>query len=798
MRGLFVCVYLLVLGAEPGTQPATQPAEVDRLIADLKSEVAAERLAAAVHLGRIVRLKDPGVLAALNAALQVEVQQPVRFEMIRALVKLGDTEARDLLRTYCLSPYWNVGLAAAGDLRDAGDTQYLKVMVHLGLASTDPEVRDSVLQALRLLKAPETVGPLREAVRGEPGIGEAGHLLAYLEGAEARGLLLEALGRRATAYGAARGLVVIAEPGLLAELRTRLYRPESAAGAAHALGLIGGPQACATLFEAVDYRQDDTVAAQAVLAILGQSFGYGVPGAEHRWSLVKWQQWWGKNRGAVGGFENVTVPAGLLAVHGIGHRVSWGDFDGDGYDDLLVSGRHLFRNDRGRGFIDVTERAGIYREDVVAGVWADYNNDGRLDFYAPCSAPGGRDRLWRNQGDGIFLDVTADAGQVSDPQESESAAWADFDRDGHVDLYVANSRAESAGRDAPAAHDRLYRNKGDGTFADASRSSGIAAGTPRASRGVAWADFDNDADLDCYVANYLFEPNRLWLNRGDGTFEDVAAAQRVSGRAHQFEGEDDEPEVPQEESALQGRELFGRSLGCAWADYNNDGYLDLFCANIAPRDMLLYCDQSQLFRNRGRAAGALLGFRDVRGGVGITYEHTHAECAWGDYDNDGDLDLVITSTFWKRRSYFYRNNGDGTFEDVTWATGTRVLNGWGCAFSDYDGDGRLDLAVAGYYGVRLFRNVTQNANKWLQVELVGTRSNRSAIGARVTVVAGGLKQIREVSGGRGTGCQDSLVQHFGLGPRPTRPTVTVRWPDGNVQVLDDVQPNQRIRIVEKS
>jgi len=778
-----LCGPVLVLAVGVIAQPTTRPTVENRLLADLKSEDAATRLAA---VRALVRFREPRVADAINAALQIEPEPDVRFWMLRTLVKLGDRPARALLRTYCLTrlPFWNINLIAASDLRAAGDTAYLDVMVNMGLASDNPEVRGAVLQALRSLRAPETVPLLGKAISTDPGIPEAAHLLAYLEGPAARPILLEALQRRGTAYGAARGLAVIAEPSLVTDLVERLDRPKSAAGAAHALSLIGGPTACSALFNAIGDADRPKAGVQAALAIVRQSFGYGVAGAERRRSLIQWRDWWRTNRAGVGGFENITVPAGLLEVRGVGHRVCWGDFDGDDDDDLLVSGRHLLRNEGGRRFVNVTAKAGIHREDVAAAAWADYNNDGRLDFYAASLAPGAPDSLWRNQGDGTFVDVARDAGRVSDAHVSEAAAWADFDCDGHVDLYVANSRAGSARPGVPPVHDRLYRNKGDGTFADVSRASGITAGPPRTGRGVAWADFDDDGDPDCYVCNHLYQPNRLWRNNGDGTFEDAAPALRLTGRPHQTDA----------------GELFGRSLGCAWADYDNDGQPDLFVANNAPRDMLLHCDQSQLFRNRGRAGGpggALLGFRDVRGGVGITYEQTNAECAWGDYDNDGDLDLVITSTFWKRRSYLYRNNGDGTFEDVTWVTGTRVLNGGGCAWADFDRDGRLDLVSAGNYGLRLFRNVTRNANRWLQVHLVGTRSNRSAIGARITVTAGGRRQIREVSGGRGTGCQDSFVQHFGLGPRPASITVKVRWPSGNVQVLNDVRPDQRIRVVEK-
>ena len=762
--------------------PDDEKKVVERLLNDLLASQATTRINAARDLAGH---KEARVVEALNAALRIERLPPVRFQMLQSLVLLGDRASRPLLRTYCTTSFWNINLEAARTLRDVGDTSYLSHMVDLGLASPDRGVRDAVLQGLRFLSAPEASSTVRRAMKTGAGRASAAHLLAFLEGPEAEPALIDALADRTAAPGAARGLAVIARPKLPDALQKRLFLPESAAGAAQALGLIGGPAACRILFDALDDRTHPKAGTQAALAIMRQSFGFGVPRVEHRWTLDRWRTWWRKNRAGVGGFENVTIPAGLVPVRGVGHRVSWGDFDNDGYDDLLVSGRHLFRNTGRGGFTDVTGPSGIGRDDVVAGVWADYNNDGRLDCYVVSRDPKKRDALWRNQGDGTFIDVTDDAGRITDEFVSESAAWADYDRDGHVDLFVINSRSLTDKPTDPGIQNRLYRNKGDGTFIDVSAVSRLGRSDPRSSRGVAWGDYDNDGDPDCYVANHFYQANRLWRNNGDGTFSDVAAELRAGGRAHAVKE--------------AGADHYGRSLGCAWADYDNDGWLDLFCANLAPPDRLLYCDQSMLLKNRvgeRGARGASAGFRDVRGGVGITYEETHAGCAWGDYDNDGDQDLILTSTTWGRRSYLYRNNGDGTFTDVTWATGTRVLNGYGCAWADFDCDGRLDVAVAGNYGVRLFRNVTVSANQWLQVKLLGTKSNRAAIGARVTVKTAAATQIREVGGGRGTGCQDSLVQHFGLGAMPGPVTVTVRWPGGETQRLTEVKTNRRITVTE--
>jgi HEAT repeat protein len=794
---------------------------LSQLTNDLKDRSAAKRILAARDLAA---LKDLRAVAPLYAAAGSEKVEAVRLEMLASLVRLGERSAHVFLQPYCISPYWQVALTAAQALEDAGDTQYLRQMVDVGLGDDDPDVRDGTLQALRALNAPGTLAVLRRAVAAEKGNGEAAYLSAFLGGPSEEPLLLAALNRGGSvAAGAGRGLAVMATPALVLDLKRRLYQPESAAGAAYALGLIGGPQAVTALFSAIDNPAAPKTAEYAFLAIMQQTFGFGVPGAEKRRTPAQWRQWWRDNQPLTAGFENLTIPLGLIGVRGIGHRLSWGDFDSDGYDDLLVSGRYLFHNDAGKAFTDATAKAGIGRHDVVAGVWADFNNDGRLDFYAPSADPNRRGVLWRNQGDGTFLDVTAQAGQVNAPYVSEAAAWGDFDADGYVDLLVANSQtpadpaAESDALDEEEAPDsqpaagsastrpvtrpaprgnpygapsHLYRNRGDGTFKDVSEAAGLGRQPPRATRGLAWADFNNDGHLDLYLANFHYQPNQLWLNRGDGTFAEVGVETRASGWPHR------------DEDRTTGRtvEYFGRSLGCAWGDFDNDGALDLFVANIAPTEMIVLADASTLFKSvppGGAEGGPDFAFRDVRPVAGITYEETHAEGAWGDYDNDGFLDLVVTSTGSRRRSYLYRNNGDGTFTDVTWATGVRVLDGWGCAWADFDRDGRLDLAVAGNYGIRLFRNVSTNGHHWLQVRLTGTKSNRAAIGARVTVIAGKRTQMREVSGGRGTGCQDSLVQHFGLGPQPGAVSVTVRWPNGAVQTLAGVKTDQRLEITEE-
>ncbi|MBN2537221.1 CRTAC1 family protein, partial [candidate division WOR-3 bacterium] len=329
--------------------------------------------------------------------------------------------------------------------------------------------------------------------------------------------------------------------------------------------------------------------------------------------------------------------------------------------------------------------------------------------------------------------------------------------------------------------DRLWRNTESG-FVDATGPAGIAApyGEDRAGRGVAWADFDDDSDQDCFVANYRLQENFLWLNRGDGTFENAAPRLGVAG------------------DEVDG--WFGHTIGAAWADFDNDGDLDLFTADLAHPRYIEFSNRSRLYENLG--PGAEPRFRDVRAKSGIRYEETHSNPAWADVDNDGDLDLYITSIYEGRRSFLYENLGRPfpdscvLFRETTWLSGTRADNGWGCAFADFDNDGDMDLVVGSGSGVRLYRNDLRPGNHWLQVRVVGRRANRAGIGCRVTVRRGDEAWIREVSGGSGTTSQDMLVQHFGLGESDAPVDVEVNFGSGRARRLEGVPPGWRITVEE--
>ncbi len=507
--------------------------------------------------------------------------------------------------------------------------------------------------------------------------------------------------------------------------------------------------------------------------------------------------------------ENIGLPLGM-------RRLAWTDYDNDGDPDLLVSGRRLFRNDLGR-FTEVTDQAGIGDVPANGGVWADYDNDGFVDFYATvssfhkdcngdddcvycslttntqgvsvcdeyfhdwtciggrCTPPSGaqaHDVLWHNNGDGTFTDMSEEAGRPYDFFPSEAAAWGDYDNDGFVDLYVANYEVPPTwvgGARGVGTPDSLWHNNGDGTFTDVSEAAGIRSyPEDQCGRGVTWADFDQDGDLDIYVANYRLDFNFLWKNQGDGTFWNVASQTGTAG------------------VLIQG--AFGHSIGADWADFDNDGDWDLFVANLAHPRFIEFSDKSMLYQSDGSPD---FHFTDIRQQAGITYSETHSDPAWGDFDNDGWQDLFVTDVYEGYFAFLYRNQTDGTFRDVTYPSGILFDNGWGCTWADFDGDGRLDLVSQ-----RAWHNDSPDTGHFLAVHLTGNPSNRAAIGAQVTVTSGGLTMMRQVSGGRGTGNQNPLTLHFGLGPADEVDRLVVTWPSGAVDVYSAIQVDQRLDLIE--
>ncbi|MCX6841262.1 MAG: CRTAC1 family protein [candidate division WOR-3 bacterium] len=494
-------------------------------------------------------------------------------------------------------------------------------------------------------------------------------------------------------------------------------------------------------------------------------------------------------------FTDVTDSLGLKDRHE--SRVAWGDYNNDGLQDLLLNGCVLFRNDSGRRFTNVTDSAGLSKASGRGGLFADFNNDGWLDLYVAAGEGGAR--FYKNDS-GRFVNLSDRAGGPGNDYPTEGAGWADFDNDGWVDLYCANY--ENWEKHIYYA-DQLFQNQ-HGYLADVTKKAGIIPpyGIDLAGRGVNWGDFNNDGYQDCYVSNYRLCENFLWVNNHDSTFTNLAGQLGVAGD--------------------EASGWYGHTIGSEWGDYDNDGDLDLFCGNLAHPRYIEFSNRSMLYENRmsqsvPRPLSLVPGpFVDVRADAGIRYEETHSDPAWADVDNDGDLDLYITSIYEGRRSFLYLNPllpsapspsplVSRPFSDVTWVSGTRVFNGWGCAFADFDNDGDQDLVVGSGSGVKLFRNETGAApsdfngsrRHWLEVKVVGTRANRAGIGARVTVTQGENRQMREVEGGKGTMSQNSLVQHFGLGTSGAPVTVEVKFGPKSTVVLKNVKPDQLITVEEK-
>lgn len=452
---------------------------------------------------------------------------------------------------------------------------------------------------------------------------------------------------------------------------------------------------------------------------------------------------------------------------------TWGDYNNDGSLDLFIFNGSLdgptyapflYRNNGDGTFAKVTNGPPVNDPaESASACWGDYDNDGNLDLFA---ATTGRNLLYHNNGDGAFTRITTAGNILLDSARTLGAAWVDYDNDGLLDLFVTT--ADSSAN----AHNFLYRNNGGGTFSSITNS--ILVTDRGSSLGCVWGDYDNDGHLDLFVCGGRglgngLAPNRLYHNKGDGTFTKVSTGSLATD--------------------------VGYSGPCAWGDYDNDGSLDLFVANVGGLKNFLY-------HNNGDGT-----FTRTTNGIVVTNVADAFGCAWGDYDNDGFLDLFVSNRNINGSNpavvnFLDHNNGDGTFTKIT--AGSPVnedSDSWGCSWSDYDNDGFLDLFVArgGGRSNYLYRN-NGNNNSWLTVKLIGTVSNRSAIGAKVRVKAiiGGVSrwQLRQISGGSGWVGYNELRANFGLGDATNIDLVRIEWPSGTVQEFHDVVVKRFLTVAE--
>lgn len=530
-------------------------------------------------------------------------------------------------------------------------------------------------------------------------------------------------------------------------------------------------------------------------------------------------------------FTNVSTQAGLTIPNvwgGIDHKrsiveakgcgIAFFDYDNDGWLDIYLtngdrfdvqwpSGQapttHLYKNNRDGTFTDVTTKSGLARTGWQTGVCVgDYNNDGWDDLFCTFW---GHNVLFRNNGDGTFTDVTQKAG-LSQQQVRLGAGctFLDYDRDGNLDLFVCNYlkldpkdiRPETdtkfcqwkgvpimcGPRGLPGDTNILYHNNGDGTFTDVSEKAGIHKVGPRYSITAVSYDFDNDGWPDIYVA-VDSQPSVLLKNNHDGTFTDIAV---MAGCAYNDDGHEQ------------------AGMGVAVADYDCDGYFDIFKTNFAD-------DTCNLYHNNGDGT-----FTDVTGAAGTAVNNGYV--AWGcgfvDYDNDGwkdifqvnghvypEIDKYHFGQTFKNPRLVYKNLGNGRFKDVSAEMGSGIAERYssrGAAFGDYDNDGDIDALVLNMNDTpSLLRNDGGNQQNWIKLKLIGTKCNRTAIGARARVITGKHVQMDEVHSGTSVMSQNDLRLHFGVGKSEIVDVVEVKWPTTQkIEQFTKVSANQILTIRE--
>jgi hypothetical protein len=518
-------------------------------------------------------------------------------------------------------------------------------------------------------------------------------------------------------------------------------------------------------------------------------------------------------------FTNFTTSAGIEFTHFKGNngisinREEFGpglcvsDFDGDGWQDIYfvngrdlynrgIAARHaLYRNNGNGTFTDVTDKAAVPGTGYGLGcVWGDYDNDGFPDLFV---TQYGRNVLYHNNGNGTFTDVTDKAGVAGTESGAfhSGATFFDYDRDGRLDLYVGSyvalgdkrycnlggvlsSCAPSVYRGSP---DALYHNNGNGTFTNVTAGAKIYQPEGK-NLSVGAADYDNDGWPDLFVANDGLDAY-LYHNERNGTFKEIGV---VSGMA----------------LTAQGRVMAAMCISLG--DYDNDGWLDLYISDFQR-------SSDHLWHNEGSGF-----FAEVSDQAGIT-RPTHDVLSFGggffDYDNDGWLDIFIANghvypeveqaspeIHYKQTNMLFHNEGNGRFVETTKLAGSGFQTpyvGRGVAFADFDNDGFMDVVVANNGDPPLLlHNSGGNDNHFLNFKLVGTKSNRDAMGSRIRVVAGGLSQIREISGGGSYLSQSDLRANVGLGKASRADSVEVTWPSGQRQLFRNIEAD-RFYLIEE-
>jgi len=449
-------------------------------------------------------------------------------------------------------------------------------------------------------------------------------------------------------------------------------------------------------------------------------------------------------------FVDKTSDLGLKLSSG---QVAFVDYNNDGWTDIYTAGDTgtLWRNDQGKSFTKVLDKGSN-------STCADYDNDGYPDIF--CYE---NQQIFQNDAAKKFMPRPF---LKLDPTKSSGACFADYNGDGFVDLYVGGYENWGEKKTYP---DRLVFNRQGKSWEMAFSDARYRA------RGITACDFDKDGDVDIYVSNYRLQPNVLWRNNGTGSFVDVATSHNAIATWSPFKG--------------------GHSIGAAWGDFDNDGNIDLFAGNFAHDDSRGHQPHSFFLKNSGPSHDYV--FKNM-GQCGLHYQESYASPALADYDNDGDLDLYLTTVYapasFGKENYpvLYTNDGNWKFRDVTQAQGlAKIGPTYQAAWADIDNDGDIDLVSDG----KLFINQGNN-NNWLRIKLIGDAKtiNVDAIGSQVRIKLNNKTLSRQVEAGTGMGNQNELTLNFGLGNHPDPVDIEVFWAKALTQTIRKVKPNQLITV----
>jgi hypothetical protein len=451
--------------------------------------------------------------------------------------------------------------------------------------------------------------------------------------------------------------------------------------------------------------------------------------------------------------------------------IAWGDINKDGFLDMLVAGR-LYQNTGKGDFKDISTKAGISGA-PQGNAFLDIDNDKDLDILFLNQTPS-KSRIFLNDGSGVF---TGSDLAIPYLQNVSGFAIADADNDNYPDIFITQSWSTYPN---PIPNYFLQNNKKN----NFTQKTGLCTTTsPRRSRGCAFVDYDSDGDLDLFVSNYYQEPDEIYENKGGLTFADVSGPKNI------------------DKFNKDGKDYSNYGSGVDWYDFDNDGDMDLLLPQLAhPLNLAFGFQGTTIYRNNNGNFTNTWDATEMKSKQGIEYEEAHSGGAWGDIDNDGLVDLILTTYYGCRYIDLYKHNYDHTFTNITFDWGlNRIVTGDDACWVDYDNDGRLDLAMSQDRKFKLFKNTNNFGRSWVEIDLTSEVGNFFAIGARVKVQAGDRIYMQEVTSGRGQNMQKPSRLHFGLGDATRIENVSVRWP-GTKEYIDypNIKINQLNSIFNKS